>query len=304
MTTTHVQYQNQSGVAIVQLDRPDRLNAFTDHMEQQLIDAFDRADGDDGVRVVVLTGAGSAFCTGMDLKDSRDPGDAFVDWRSSPTAPPGTQFDVGTELPMRRDGGGRVSLRIFESTKPVIAAINGHAVGVGLTMTLPADIRVASANAKFALPFTRRALVPESCSSWFLPRVVPVQQAMEWMLTGRTFGADEALAGGLLRSVHPADEVLNAAMNIATEIAENTASVSTSMARRLLWQMMAAPHPSIAHHIETKALNLRGLSADAREGITAFVEKRKPVFTDRVTTDTPDVFPDPNVTPLWQNLFD
>lgn len=292
-TRPHVGYRVDNGVAIVLLDRPDNLNAFTDQMEGELIECFDRSDADDAVRAVVLTGSGRAFCAGMDLAEGDDPRDAFTDWRRSPTAPEGTQFDVpGEELPIRRDGGGRVVLRIFASRKPVISAINGHAVGVGATMTLPTDIRVASATAKFAFPFTRRAFVPESCSSWFLPRVVEVQQAMEWVLTGRTFGADEALAGGLVRSIHPPEKVLGVALDLAHEIADNTSPVSTSMSRRMLWQMMTAPHPMAAHQMETHALNLRGVSADAREGIGAFIDKREAVFTDSVSCDTPDVFAD------------
>lgn len=297
----HVDYRVDDGVAIVLLDRPDNLNAFTDQMELELIECFHRSDADDEVRAVVLTGSGRAFCAGMDLAEGDDPRDAFTDWRRSPTAPAGTQFDLpGQELPIRRDGGGRVVLRIFASRKPVISAINGHAVGVGATMTLPTDIRVASSTAKFAFPFTRRAFVPESCSSWFLPRVVEMQQAMEWILTGRTFGADEALAGGLVRSVHPAEKVLGVALDLAHEIADNTSPVSTSLSRRMLWQMMSAPHPMIAHQIETHALNLRGVSADAREGIGAFIDKREAVFTDSVSRDTPDVFasyPEPQYRP-------
>lgn len=286
----HVSYRTADGIATIELNRPKKLNAFTDQMERELIDAFDRADSDDDVRVVVLTGAGKAFCAGMDLSESADPREVFVDWRRSPTAPTGTQFDTGSTLPLRRDGGGRVALRIFDSLKPVIAAINGHAVGVGLTMTLPADIRLASEDARFSVPFTRRALVPESCSSWFLPRVVPVQQAMEWMLTGATFTAQEALAGGLVRSIHPKGELLTAATYLARQIAENTSPVSVGLTRKLLWQMMTAPHPMLAHRIETHALNVRGVSADAREGISAFIEKRPPQFTDSVTSDWPDVF--------------
>jgi enoyl-CoA hydratase/carnithine racemase len=289
----HVTYTVADYVATIVLNRPDKLNAFTDSMERELIECFDRSDADDEVRVVVITGAGSAFCAGMDLAAGEDPRDSFTDWRRSPTAPAGTQFDVdGEDLPIRRDGGGRVVLRIFNSRKPVISAINGHAVGVGATMTLPSDIRVASETAKFAFPFTRRAFVPESCSSWFLPRVVSPQQAMEWVLTGRTFDAREALSGGLVRSIHTAGEVLDVAMGLAREIADHTSPVSSSLSRRMLWQMMTAPHPMAAHQIETQALNFRGVSADAREGIAAFIDKREPVFTDAVSTHSPDVFAD------------
>jgi enoyl-CoA hydratase/carnithine racemase len=284
----HVNYSLDGNVAVITLDRPDRLNAFTDTMERELIECFDLSDADDDVRSVVLTGAGRAFCAGMDLAEA-DPSETFTNWRTSSTAPIGTQFDVpGQDLPFRRDGGGRVVLRIFESLKPVISAINGHAVGVGATMTLPTDLRLGAEGAKFAFPFVQRAFVPESCSSWFLPRVVPQQVAAEWMLTGRTFDAAEALRGGLLRSVHPADEVLPAAMELAHEIACTASPVSVAASRRMLWHMLTASHPMIAHEVESLALNTRGVSADAREGVRAFMEKRRPVFGDRVTADLPE----------------
>ncbi|MFI5427111.1 enoyl-CoA hydratase-related protein [Aeromicrobium sp. UC242_57] len=220
----------------------------------------------------------------------RTPRDTFTSWRASASAPAGTQFDVdGSDLPVRRDGGGRVVLRIFDSLKPVISAINGHAVGVGATMTLPTDLRLGADGAKFAFPFVQRAFVPESCSSWFLPRVVPMQVATEWMLTGRTFDAEEALRGGLLRSTHPAEDVLPAAMDLAHEIADSTSAVSASATRRMLWAMLTASHPMQAHEIETLALNDRGVSADAREGVAAFVEKRRPTFRNRVSNDSPAV---------------
>lgn len=284
----HVQYEVVDHVAVVRLSRPDALNAFTDAMEAELIACLDRSDSDDDVRVVVLTGTGRAFCAGMDLAPTDDGVPPFETWRRSETAPVGTQYVVaGEDLPIRRDGGGRVVLRIFESVKPIIAAINGHAVGVGITMTLPCDLRLVAEDAKIALPFTRRGFVPESCSSWFLPRVVPVQTALEWMLTGRTLTAAEALAAGLVRSVHPADEVLPAAMELARDIAA-AAPVSTSMTRRLLWRMLTAAHPMTAHEVETEALNARGVSADAREGVDAFLQRRTPVFSDAVS-QAPDL---------------
>lgn len=297
----HVLYAVDGHVATITLHRPDRLNAFTDTMERQLLEAFDRSDADDEVRAVVITGAGRAFCAGMDLAEAENPDDTFREWRSSPDASEGTVFDVsGEELPVRRDGGGRVTLRIWSSLKPVISAINGPAVGVGTTLTLPTDLRLAADDAVFCMPFTRRAFVPESCSSWFLPRVVPVQTAMDWMLTGRRFGAAEALTGGLVRSLHPADEVLPAALELAHEISA-ASPVSVALARQMLWRMLGAAHPMDAHRVETWGLNQRGVSADAGEGIRAFLEKRDPVFTDRVSTDLPDVFselgPEPDYRP-------
>jgi enoyl-CoA hydratase/carnithine racemase len=276
-------------IAVLTLHRPAALNAITDRMEAELLDALDRIDADDDVRVVVLTGAGRAFCAGMDLSGSSG---TFESWRRA-AAEPGADPDV---LPVRRDGGGRVVLRLFTLHKPVIAAINGHAVGGGITITLAADIRIAADDARMSFPFTRRGLVAESCSTWFLPRVVPVQRAMEWMLTGRTFPAQEALDAGLVLSLHPAEEVLGVALALAREIAENTAPVSVALTRRMLWAGLGAEHPMSAHEVETLALNARGVSADAHDGIAAFLEKRPPRFADRVSSDLPDVLgrlPDP-----------
>jgi enoyl-CoA hydratase/carnithine racemase len=287
----------EDGIATVTLNRPAALNAFTDAMEAGLLDVLDRCDRDDDVRVVVLTGAGGAFCAGMDLSDS---GATFEMWRSSPDAPPGTQFDAGENLPVRRDGGGRVVLRLFDPNKPVIAALNGHAVGVGITMALAADLRILADDARIGFVFTRRGLVPESCSSWFLPRVVPMQTALEWMLTGRLITAAEALEHGLARSLHPADQVLEVARGLAREIALNTAPVSVAVARRMMWQMLGTPHPMRAHELETLALNARGLSGDADEGIRAFLDKRRPEFPDTVSHDLPEVLrslPSPEYTP-------
>jgi len=278
----------EDGIATITLNRPEKLNAFVDATELELIEAFDRTDADDDVKVVVLTGAGRAFCAGMDVSDGED---AFTNWRTSDAPPREAVFDVpGQELPMRRDGGGRVVLRIYSSLKPVIAAVNGPATGVGATMTLPCDIRLASTTARFGFVFARRGVVPESCSSWFLPRVVGMQRALEWVLTGRVFGADEALEHGLVRSLHEPEDLIEAAHALAREIADNTAPVSASLSRTLLWRMLEANHPMTAHEIETLALNLRGTSPDTREGFAAFLDKRAPSFPDKVSTDLPDVF--------------
>ncbi|HWH45081.1 MAG TPA: crotonase/enoyl-CoA hydratase family protein [Thermoleophilaceae bacterium] len=263
-----IRYEIENRILTITLDRPDRLNAFTAQMGRELIEAFDRADADDEVRAVVVTGEGRAFCAGADLERG---GETF-DWR---------ERQEGDEVP--RDGGGMLALRIFESRKPVIAAINGPAVGVGITMTLPMDVRIAAEGAKLGFVFTRRGIVPEACSSWFLPRIVGISRAMEWAATGRVFLAEEALEGGLVRSVHPADEVLGAAQELAAEIAENTAAVSVAMARRLMWDMLGASHPEEAHRADSLAMFLRGQSADAREGVTSFLEKRPAEFPDRVS---------------------
>jgi enoyl-CoA hydratase/carnithine racemase len=268
-------YEIAEGVLTITLRRPDRLNAFTEAMGVELIEAFDRADRDDEVRVVIVTGAGRGFCAGMDLGE----GGATFDYGERPEG----------EIP--RDGGGRVVLRIFELTKPVIAAINGPAVGVGITMTLPMDIRLAAEGARIGFVFTRRGIVPEACSSWFLPRIVGISQAMEWVASGRVFTAQEALAGGLVRSVHPEGELLGVARELALEIAANTAPVSVALARRLLWSGLGATHPMAAHRADSRAMFARGRSEDAREGITSFLEKRPPSFPDRVSDGLPELFP-------------
>jgi enoyl-CoA hydratase/carnithine racemase len=272
-----IRYEVAERVLTITLDRPDRLNAFTPTMGRELIEAFDRADADDDVRAIIVTGEGRGFCAGADLGSG---GDTF-DWRDRQEA---------DEIP--RDGGGRVTLRIFESTKPVIAAINGPAVGVGITMTLPMDVRLAAQEAKIGFVFTRRGIVPEACSSWFLPRIVGISQALEWVVTGRVFSAQEAHAGGLVRSVHPQADLLGAARELAREIAENTAPVSVALSRRLLWSMLGADHPMEAHRADSRAMFARGQSADAREGVTSFLEKRPADFPDRVSDGLPEVLPD------------
>ena len=276
MDFEQIRYEVEDGILTITLDRPERLNAFTERMLHELIEAFDRADADDDVRAVIVTGEGRGFCAGADLAAG---GETF-DWR-----------EREREGDSPRDGGGRVSLRIFDCKKPVIAAINGPAVGVGITMTLPMDVRMVAEGAKIGFVFARRGIVPEACSSWFLPRLVGISQAMEWVATGRVFEADEALRGGLVRSVHPPGELLPAARELAREIADNTAPVSVALARQLMWRMLGAAHPMEAHRADSRAMFSRGQSADAREGVTAFLEKRPARFTDRVSEGLPDVFP-------------
>jgi enoyl-CoA hydratase/carnithine racemase len=263
-------------VLTITLNRPDRLNAWTPTMGRELIEAFDRADADDEVRAVVITGAGRGYCAGADLAGG---GDTF-DWRERESA---------GAVP--RDGGGQFTLRVFECTKPVIAAINGPAVGVGATMTLPMDIRLAAEDARIGFVFARRGIVPEACSSWFLPRVVGISRAMEWVASGRVFSAQEALEAGLVRSLHPAGELLDTAYGLAREIADNTAPVSVALARRMLWTMLGASHPMLAHRADSRGMFSRGQSADTREGVTAFLQKRPAAFPDRVSDGLPDVFP-------------
>jgi enoyl-CoA hydratase/carnithine racemase len=263
-------------VLTITLNRPDRLNAWTPTMFGELMAAFDQADADDEVRAVIVTGAGRAFCAGADLERG---GETFAK----------LEHEDPDSIP--RDQGGRLTLRIFELTKPVIAAINGPAVGIGATMTLPMDVRLAADDARIGFVFVRRGIVPEACSSWFLPRVVGISQAMEWVATGRVFGAQEALAGGLVRSLHPKAELLDAANALAREIADNAAPVSVALARRMLWTMLGAEHPMLAHRADSRGMLFRGRSADAAEGIAAFLEKRPAQFPDRVSDGLPDVMP-------------
>ncbi|WP_055476522.1 enoyl-CoA hydratase-related protein [Gordonia sp. HS-NH1] len=255
-------------VAVVRLNRPERLNAFTEDIRAQLIAAFDTCDADDDVRAVVLTGTGRAFCAGADLASG---GDTFL------------PEDKGADGSFPADAGGQVALRIYRSKKPVIAAINGPAAGVGVTMTLPADVRIASDTAKFGFVFTRRGLVPEACSTWFLPRVVGISTAAEWTLGGRMVPVGEALDRGLVREVVPADQVLARALEIAEEMTAGTAPVSVALTRSLLWRALGASGPEEAHQAESEVLYRRGLSADVQEGVESFLGKRPPRFPDRVS---------------------
>jgi enoyl-CoA hydratase/carnithine racemase len=271
-------YEVSEGIATITLNRPDKMNAFTGRMMHEIISALDLTDADDTVKAVIFTGAGRAFCAGADLSSG---GATFSKGGS----------DIQTKQGVPRDGGGMVSLRIFNSLKPVIGAINGPAVGVGVTMTLPMDIRIASDGAKFGFVFAKRGILPEACSSYFLPRLVGIQQATEWVFTGRVFGAEEALNGRLVRSVHPGDELLSVARGIAREIADNTAPVSVALSRQMLWRMMGASHPMDAHAVESRGISARGRSADSKEGVTSFLEKRAAVYPDRVSDGLPDIFP-------------
>jgi enoyl-CoA hydratase/carnithine racemase len=263
------------GILTVRLNRPERLNAFSTEMLGEILALLDQVDRDDAVRVVVVTGEGRAFCAGADLGGG-----------------PGT-FDHSREeeAAAHRDGGGLAALRLFECRKPVIAAINGPAVGFGITMTLPMDVRIASDRARFGFVFSRRGIVPEACSSWFLPRVVGISQAMEWVATGRVFSAAEALAGRLVSRVVPHDELLPTARALAAEIAENTSAVSVALARQLLWKMLGADHPMEAHKIDSQAIYAMGRSPDGYEGVRSFLEKRPPRFTMKASTDLPAFFP-------------
>lgn len=275
------------GIATLTLDRPDQLNAYNLRMQDELIAAFDHTDTDDGVRAVVVTGRGRAFCAGADLST----GDATFDYDTQPQALTGQRVNG-----VHRDGGGMVVLRIFASLKPVIAAINGPAVGVGASMTLPMDVRLAAGTARVGFVFTRRGLVPDAAASWFLPRLVGVDTALEWCYSGRIFDAEEALTRRLVRAVYPADELLPAARSLALSMVDSSAPVAIALTRQLIWRMMGAADPMDAHRADSRGLMIQGASADVREGVSAFLEKRPAHFPRRVSTDLPDIWdwrPDP-----------
>ena len=283
MTFETVETQVEDGVMTLTLNRPDRLNAFTNQMMSEMIAAFDMSDADDAVRAVIVTGAGRGFCAGVDLEDAN----AFTSAKVDPKATDPAVWDAESN----RDMGGVLTLRMFNSLKPIIAAVNGPAVGIGATMQLPMDIRLASEKARFGFVFARRGIVPEAASAWFLPRLVGMSQALEWCYSGRVFGAEEAQAGGLVRSVHAPDDLLPAAQAIAREIADNAAPVSVSLTRQMMWRMAGEPHPMRAHQIDSRAIAARSSSADAAEGVTSFLEKRPAAFPDTVSTDMPGFFP-------------
>ena len=268
------------GVATLTLNRPQKMNAYTRTMMSEIIDAFDRTDADDSVRAVIVTGAGDrAFCAGADLT----PDDGARPF-SDPTEVPLNDVKV-------RDGGGYCTLRIFNSKKPVIGAINGAAVGIGATMQLPMDFRLASTSARFGFVFARRGIVPEAASSWFLPRIVGMSQALEWCMTGRVFGAEEAKEAGLVRSLHAPEDLLPAAHALAREIADNTSAVSVAMTRAMMWRLASADHPMEAHKIDSRAIYRLSRGADAKEGIASFLEKRRAMYPGKVSADMPDFYP-------------
>ncbi|MFO8101191.1 MAG: crotonase/enoyl-CoA hydratase family protein [Dehalococcoidia bacterium] len=278
MDYTHIKYEVSDRIGTITLNRPEQMNTFTPRMREELIDAFGRADDDDDVLVVIVTGTGKAFCAGADFG------------RGEETFNYGKRDSEDT-IDTHRDNGGLVSLKIYDMKKPVIAAINGSAVGVGITMTLPMDIRLASENAKFGFVFTRRGVVPEACSSWFLPRIVGMSQAMEWVLTGRVFSAQEALGGGLVSEALPDEKLLSRARELALEIAQNTSPVSVALARQLLWKMAGSDHPMEAHRIDSQCMYWTGQREDTAEGIRSFLEKRPPQFTMKPSVDMPDFYP-------------
>jgi enoyl-CoA hydratase/carnithine racemase len=276
MNFEQILYEKDGPILTITLNRPDKLNAFTGQMMQEIIEAMDAADADDEVRAIIFTGAGRGFCAGADLSAGKD--------TFNNDAP-------GKQSGLQRDGGGLLTLRLFESKKPLISACNGPAVGVGATMQCAMDIRLASEKARYGFVFSRRAIVPEACSSWFLPRIVGIQTALEWTFSGRVFEASEALDRGFVRSVHAEDELLPAAKALAMEFSEMTSAVSITLIRHMLWKMLGADHPMEAHKIDSRGVYHRGRSADAFEGVESFLQKRAPSFPGKVSKDLPEFFP-------------
>ena len=282
MSYTQIKLDIDHGIATVTLHRPEKMNAFTRTMMDEFIDALDTTDADDAVRAVIVTGHGDrAFCAGADLTPEGSEGNVFARHEEVD--------DLSNEIV--RDGGGRLTLRMFDSKKPLIGACNGVAVGVGATMQLPFDMRLCSDNARFGFVFARRGITPEACSSWFLPRLVGMQTALEWCMTGRIFDAAEAKERGLVRSVHPQGELMDAARGIAREIADNTSAVSVAMTRAMLWRLPHTDHPMMAHRVDSRAIYRLGKSEDSKEGVQSFLEKRPPRYPDTVSEDMPDFYP-------------
>jgi enoyl-CoA hydratase/carnithine racemase len=267
-------YDVDANILTLTLNRPDKLNAFTGTMMSEMIDALDHADADDNVKAIIITGAGRGFCAGADLASG---GNTF----NADSAGAGLQ----------PDGGGRLTLRLFDCKKPVISACNGPAVGIGATMQCAMDMRLASDNARYGFVFAKRGIVPEACSSWFLPRLVGISQALEWTYTGRIFGAEEAQRGGLVRSIHKPADLLPAARDLAQEFAEQTSSISIAMTRNMMWKMLGADHPMEAHKIDSRGIYYTGRSADANEGVKSFLETRPAEFPGKVSQDMPEFFP-------------
>jgi len=274
-------YDIDEGILTITLNRPEKLNAFTGQMMTEMINALDRADADDTVKAIIVTGAGRGFCAGADLSSGASTFDADA---SAPKAAQEEKKSIA-------DGGGLLTLRIFDCLKPIISACNGPAVGVGATMQCAMDIRLASTSAKYGFVFSKRGIVPEACSSWFLPRLVGISQALEWTYTGRVFSAEEALEKGLIRSVHEPEDLLPAARKLALEFADQTSSLSIALIRNMMWKMLGADHPVVAHNIDSRGVNAMGKSTDAKEGVASFLEKRPAIFPGKVSAEMPEFFP-------------
>ncbi|MGB3447163.1 MAG: crotonase/enoyl-CoA hydratase family protein [Xanthobacteraceae bacterium] len=283
-----IKYDVADQILTITLNRPDKLNAFNQQMMTELIDAFDKADADDNVRAIIVTGEGRGFCAGADLSSGGDTFDRDAKRGPAKRLANGAVDYSDANI---RDGGGQVTLRIFKCLKPVIGAINGPAVGIGVTMQLPMDIRIASENARFGFVFSQRGIVPEAASSWFLPRLVGISQALEWCYSGRVFPAQEALAGGLVSRVVPPDQLIPTARELARSFIDKTAPVSVALIRQMMWRLMGADDPMEAHRVDSRGIYARGRSDDVKEGVMSFLEKRPAQFKNKVSSDMPDYFP-------------
>lgn len=288
MSYSTIRYEVSEGLLTITLNRPEQLNAFTTQMAEELIDAFRHASADDAVRAVIVTGAGKAFCAGMDLSV---PGNVFgLDESQRPALDDMHQrLDDPAIVRGVRDTGGRVTLAIFDCTKPVIAAINGAAVGIGATMTLATDVRLASEKARIGFVFGKIGIVPEACSSWFLPRIVGISQALEWTYSAEIFDAAEAQRGGLVKAVIAPERLLDEARQLARRIVENRSPVAIALARQMLYRNSAQPHPLEAHRIDSLAMFYTSIG-DGKEGVKAFLEKRAPEFAARASRDLPPFY--------------
>jgi len=286
-----LRYEVADHTLTLTMNRPERLNAFNSQMQREFLEALEHADSDDEIRVVIVTGEGRGFCAGADLEKGAETFDYDRQTDEAKSERASNEGRQGADNAWLRDGGGLLALRIYEFNKPIIAAINGPAVGVGVTMTLPMDIRLASTAARIGFVFSRRGIVPEACSSYFLPRVVGVSKALEWAYSGKVFDAEEAFEGGLVRSIHEPQDLLPAAREIALEIAANTSAISVTMIRHMMWRMLGADHPMEAHKVDSRGIFHLGQGADAHEGVVSFLEKRAPDFVLKTSEDMPEFFP-------------
>ena len=262
---------------LITFTRPDEMNTFSGKMMVEIMETLDEAESDDSVRSVIFTGSGRAYCAGADLSQ----GEKTFDWSKRDSKVNGVAIDTG----------GMLTLKLYDFKKPIIAAINGSAVGVGVTMTLPMDVRIASDNAKFGFVFAKRGIVPEACSSWFLPRIVGVSQSLEWMMSGEVFSAEEALKGKLIREVTSQENLVPRALEIAQKFSDKTSAVSVSLTRQMVWKMLGEKHPMSAHKIDSRGVYYLGRSNDVAEGISSFLEKRDPEFSDTVSKNMPEYYP-------------
>ena len=279
MDFKNILLEQRENIAVLFLNRPNKLNAFTFSMMEEIISALDSLEADDSVHAVIITGKGRAFCAGADLSSGQDTFNPSFD-----------DFAV-QESDFRRDSGGILTLRMYKFLKPIVVACNGPAVGIGASMQLAADIRLASDQARFGFVFNNRGIVPDACSSWFLPRIVGISRALELTYSGRIIDAQEALQLNLVSSIHDSEKLLSNALDITKKMVQNSAPVSISLTRQMLWRSLESSGPYDAHVIESKAIDSRGASEDAKEGVSSFLGKRPAEFKNKVSSDMPEFFP-------------